>query len=224
MKYFLLAPIFLLSIIPTWAQDDFRITTLYSKYDFIAKPSNCRDDWRGRMCNETIQLFRKRARNPFQIISIRAGDEPPIFGDFNFDGHEDIAICDGTNGGYITASYRVYLYSPKQGKFVFNSSFTALSQGPEMGFFDVDKRNKTLTTSTMMGFGHFTQRKYDVYRGKPRLIYERIHDESSAGGIWAIITTKKLIGGKWRTWKKRERLSQTSVTLDHERLWATQIH
>ncbi len=212
MKYLALTPIFFGLSITAWAQAKARITTLSSKYDVVTKQSNCKDDWRGRMCDEKFELFRKKAPKPFQTISISAGDEPPIFGDFNFDGHEDIAICDGKNGGYITSSYRVYLYSPTKAKFVFDPSFTALSQNPEMGFFKIDKRKKTLTTSTRMGFGHFTQRKYDVFRGKPRLIYERIYDGSSAEGIWAVITTRILIRGKWRTWQKREKMPQTPGT------------
>lgn len=40
----------------------------------------------------------------------------------------------------------------------------------------------------------------------PRLICEMTHDESSAEGIWAIITPKKLIGGKWLTWQKRKKI------------------
>jgi len=201
-----LLAIALILLATTAAAQDVRVTNLSSKYDLIVKQSNCKDDWRGGMCDETLDVFRKNARKPFQSISVRGGDEPPIFGDFNFDGHEDLAICDGTNGGYVTPSYRAYLYMPSRAKFVFSSSFTALSQGPAMGFFDIQKRSKTLSTATRMGFGHFTQRKYDVYRGNPRLIYESVYDGSSAEGKWAVITTKKLINGKWRTWQKREKL------------------
>jgi len=203
MNRLLLAVILLLLYISTCAQDDVRITRLSSKYDLVATQSNCKNDWRGGKCDATVQLFRKKARMPFQSISLRAGDEPPIFGDFNFDGQEDLAICDGTNGGYVTPSYRVYLYSPLTSRFAYSPSFTELSQGPAMGFFDIDKRNKTLATSTKIGSGYFIARKYDIYRGKPRLIYERIHDESSAQADWAVITTRRLIGGKWRTWRKR---------------------
>lgn len=205
MKFHLLAVavIFLATIA---AAQDIRVANLSSKYDLIAKQSNCKDDWRGVICDQTIHLFRKNARKLLQSISFRGGDMPPIFGDFNFDGHEDIAICDGTNGGYVTPSYRVYLYSPSRAKFVFSSSFTALSQGPAMGFFDVNKRNRTVTNSSREGCCYFWTRTYDMYRGEPRMIYERIDDESSAERIWAVITTKKLINGKWRTWQKRERI------------------
>lgn len=78
-----------------------------------------------------------------------------------------MALCDGKHGGYITDSYRVYLYSHSRAKFMFNLSFTKLSQGPEMRFFDVDKQKKTLTIGSKMGYGYFSERKYDVYCGKP---------------------------------------------------------
>lgn len=207
MKIFALTSILLYLAAPGWTQGTIRLTNLSSKYDLASTQTNCKVDWRGKTCDEMIEIFPKNARKPIQSISIRSGDAEPIFGDFNFDGLEDLALSDGKNGGYVTDSYRVYLYSAAQSRFVFNSAFTALSQGPAMGFFEIDKRKKTLSTATRMGFGHFTQRKYDVYRGKPRLVYESTYDESSAEGAWAEITTRKLIGGKWRTWRKREKVA-----------------
>lgn len=206
MKPLLLSVVMAVLTTGIFAQESKRITTLSSKYDLVADQSNCVSDWRGSTCDDTLWFFRKKAAKPFQSISLRVGDEPPIFGDFNFDGNEDVAICDGTNGGYVTSSYRVYLFSASKGRFVFSPSFTSLSQGPYMGFFDVDKTKKTLTNEMRMGCCYFTKRKYDIHRGKPRLIYERIQDESSAEQIWAVITTKKLINGKWRTWTKREKI------------------
>ena len=207
MKVLSLAIVLIIFPASVLAQESKRQTALSAKYDLIVDQSNCLSDWRGRTCDETLKFLRKNSRRPFQSISLRAGDEPPIFGDFNFDGNEDVAICDGMNGGYVTRSYRVYLFSATKGRFLFDPAFTSLSQGPSMGFFEIDRKKKTLTTATKMGFGHFTQPKYDVYHGKPRLIYKRIHDESSAEQIWALITTKRLINGKWRTWSKRERIN-----------------
>ena len=42
---------------------------------------------------------------------------PLIFGDFNFDGLEDLAIRNGSNGAYGSPSYDVYL-SSKENKFL----------------------------------------------------------------------------------------------------------
>ena len=58
-------------------------------------------------------------------------------GDFNFDGMEDVAICDGPNGSYGGPSYQVYLSSRSAGKFVHNAAFSELGQN--LGMFEVDK-------------------------------------------------------------------------------------
>ena len=46
-------------------------------------------------------------------------------GDYNFDGMEDVAICDGAHGSYGGPSYRIYLFPPQR-----ENSFTVRRSPP----------------------------------------------------------------------------------------------
>jgi len=165
-------------------------------------------------CPAKFQLFHKGNNRPFQTISLVTSFSDPNdiqdieFGDFNFDGLEDLAISDGRNGGYLTASYHIFLFSRELRRYVHNADFTKLSQGPAMGLFEVDKRKKILYRQYRTGCCYFVKEGYDVYMMRPRKVYELIQDESSADRIWDVTTTKKFINGRWRTWVKRERASK----------------
>jgi hypothetical protein len=67
-----------------------------------------------------------------------------IFGDFNFDGQEDLAICNGKNGGYEAPSYDVYLYNVGLSKFVRNrkrtSQFVTPRHGKDTSFNEGQRR------------------------------------------------------------------------------------
>jgi len=71
-----------------------------------------------------VLIFKKGAATPFQTITMdNICDYDAIeVGDFNFDGHEDLAIQNGNGGGYGSPSYDVYLFSPAQASFRFNQS------------------------------------------------------------------------------------------------------
>lgn len=118
-------------------------------------------------------------------------------GDFNFDGMEDVAICNGANGSYGGPSYNIYLSSRAAKKFVFSEPFSKLAE--HLGMFKVDKQKKQLTTFDKSGCcWHITER-YDVVAGKPRKIFEEVEDATIGDENRVKVTTKKLIAGKWRT-------------------------
>ena len=81
------------------------------------------------------KFYRKGAKKPFQTVAVKWIDlwdaEPKAnvtrlyddqsvvnFGDFNFDGVEDVALNDGKDGGYGMPSYLIYLYSPRLRSYV----------------------------------------------------------------------------------------------------------
>jgi hypothetical protein len=68
-----------------------------------------------------------------------------VFEDFNFDGMEDLAICNGRNGGYGGPSYTVYLFDENQKRFVRNRRLSKLTEGVYYGLFQVDSSKKRLT-------------------------------------------------------------------------------
>ncbi len=116
--------------------------------------------------------------------------------DYNFDGMEDVAISDGTNGSYAMPSYEIYLASRSAGKFVYSPAFSKL--GAHLGMLTVDKRKKTLETFDKSGCcWHITER-YDVVANQPRKIFEMVEDATIKDETKVKVTTKTLVGGMWK--------------------------
>ncbi|QIL38518.1 hypothetical protein G7074_04040 [Pedobacter sp. HDW13] len=117
---------------------------------------------------------------------------PLIFGDFNFDGTEDLAIRNGNNGAYASPSYDIYISI--NNKLVLNAALTKLAS-ENLGLFDVDKKNKQLAIHLKNGccFDKTINYKFDVKKE----LYEDssvIEDSSIADNVTVI--TQKLVDGK----------------------------
>lgn len=200
------------------AAETFYIKNVSKKFDVEIEVAECKNGFcKGKA---KFSLFKEHIQKPFQIInlnetsvSLDENGQPEIakikdkkrgkwssvyLEDFNFDGLEDLAISDGRNGGYAGTSYRVYLYSNRKKQFVFNSNFTRLVQGPYMGIFVIDYKEKTLETMWKSGAGFHEVQRYTVVKGRPKKVYELTEDAMLGNGK-KYITTKKLINGKWRT-------------------------
>ncbi len=171
-----------------------------------------------------VEFFRKKAAKPFQSVRIpvtsswdyppkanvtRRYDEQSIinFGDFNFDGKDDVAICDGTMGGYGMPSYRVYLYNAAQKRFVYSRPFTRMNDGG-LGMFETDQKKRMHYVFTKSGCCYHQTQGFDVLNGKPRKIYEFTEDVPGYKPEIVEIITSKFIGGKWRTWIKHAKTSE----------------
>jgi len=74
---------------------------------------------------------------------------PMIFGDFNFDGNEDIAIRNGTNPKNNSAAYDIYLFNSAN-NFVLDPQLTKLAS-TNMGMFLTDKVNKQVSIEEETG-------------------------------------------------------------------------
>ncbi len=118
-------------------------------------------------------------------------------GDFNFDGMEDVAICNGTNGSYGMPSYNIYLSSKVAKKFVYNAAFSAL--GTQLGMFGVDKEKKTLETFGKSGCCWHVATRYSVVAGRPVKIWEEVEDATIQDETKIKVTTKTLVNGRWKT-------------------------
>lgn len=168
-------------------------------------------------CPAKFAFYRVDATKPFQVITVDtafAAEDAAhdvIFGDFNFDGLEDVAISDGMDGGYITPSYQIFILSRTTNRYVHHEELSKLSQGPSMGLFDVDKRKRLLYTRWREGCCYFIKEGFDIINGKPRKVVKVIVDESSADRQWDVITTSKLVKGRWKTWTKRVRVASCCV-------------
>lgn len=207
-----------------FGQQHFRFTNISKKYDVDVTTERMEyTAWRGKT---KVQLFRKGASRPFQIIHLKDtqiliddNGKPEIarvkdkengkwssvyLEDFDFDGFDDLAVADGDNGGYRGTSYSIYLFDRTSVRFKLSPSFTRLGQGPYIGIPEIDTKKKTLEVFWKSGYGFYQIERYSVSGKKPRKIYE--HSESTAindGNRY--ITTKKLINGKWRVWNKAVR-------------------
>lgn len=172
-----------------------------------------------------FSFYKKNAATPYQVIELpetyvqldagkplvnvtRLYDDQSVVNvdDYNFDGMEDVAICNGTNGSYGGPSYDVYLSDRRQKKFVYSEALTLL--GSHLGMFTVDKKAKTLETFDKSGCcWHITER-YKVVRDKPVKIFEMVEDATTGIDDRVKITTKTLVRGKWKTSVRYEKMEQ----------------
>lgn len=125
---------------------------------------------------------------------------PLIFGDFNFDGLEDLAIRNGNNGAYSSPSYDIYL-AAAENKFLLNNELTKLAS-ENLGMFDVDKKLKQVSIHQKDGccFDKTVNYKFDIKKG----LYEdsSIIEDSSIADIVTVITQKNVDGKVKRTVQK----------------------
>ncbi|MDQ1139921.1 XAC2610-related protein [Pedobacter agri] len=115
---------------------------------------------------------------------------PLIFGDFNFDGKEDMAIRNGSNGAYMSPSYDIYL-SVGNNKFLANKELTTLAS-ENLGTFEFDQKTKWLTIEQKDGCCYHKTINYSIdVRNKITEVSSVIED-SSVGNVVTVITQKKV--------------------------------
>lgn len=118
----------------SFAQETLKIQDASSKYDLVVQVEACGGEEQNDNPNNCsgmahISIYRKSTKFPSQILHLRnvevykdtIAHNPKIntkprmlyeeeysfvFDDFNFDSNEDLAICNGRNGGYGGPSYQ----------------------------------------------------------------------------------------------------------------------
>lgn len=206
-----------------FGQRTFDLTDASKFFDIRVKVAKCEETYcEGKAY---FSFYKKGASIPYQVINLPdtqiqlvEGGQPSVnvsllydqqsvvnVDDYNFDGMEDLALCDGANGSYGGPSYRIYLSSRAAKKFVYSAAFTKL--GSHLGMFMVDKAKKTLETFDKSGCCLHYAQTYKVLKNKPKLIQEVNEYYNPPTDPGFIVTeTKKLINGKWRTSEKREKI------------------
>jgi len=218
----------------SFAQETFKINSSSAVYDIVIDIDRCDEEQkRFNLCigPGRVSIYRKGSAVPFQILSLKNlevnkdqlaynpeidknirklyDDEYSlIFGDFNFDANEDLAVCNGRNGGYGGPSYNVYLYNAKSKKFIENVRLSKLTEG-YLGLFFVDSKKRQLLAYSKSGCCYHETEVYKVIHNKP-VLAEKIIEEASgddATGYVVKVTTRKLLNGKWvkRVTRKRVR-------------------
>lgn len=213
MNKLLILLIFLLCS-SAFGQKTFDVKNASGYFDIKINVAKCEDSsCTGRA---SFSFYKKGAVTPYQTINlpdtyidIESGapsvnetllyDKQSVvdIGDFNFDGMEDVAICDGTNGSYGMPSYRIYLSSKAAKKFVYDPAFSKL--GRHLGMFEIDKRKKVLRTFDKSGCCWHITEEFSVVANRPKKIFEEVEDATIADETKVRITTKKFAGGNWRT-------------------------
>lgn len=215
MKTFYLTCLLLMLCLPALAQKTFDLKDASKYFDIKIKVAKCEDGF----CSgkASFSFYKKGGTTPYQVINL---DDTQIqldesgnaqanismlydnqsavnVGDFNFDGMEDVAICDGANGSYGGPSYQVYLSSKSAGKFVYSKAFSDL--GGHLGMFEVDTKKKVLRIFDKSGCCWHVMEEYSVINGKPVKVFVEEEDATIPDETKVKITTKTLVKGKWQT-------------------------
>ena len=199
------------------AQVKFEVKSASKFYDVEIEVEGCED----KICEGpvTFTLFKKNHLSPFQVFKLSdtsfmlgENDQPSAnitrlydeqsavnFSDYNFDGVEDLSLCDGRNGGYGMPSYQIYLYLPQAGRFILSEEFTELSQTGRLGMLERDARRKRLRTFSKSGCCLHMTEEFVVVNNRPKKVLEIVEDATIADEKRVKITTKSLVGGRWRT-------------------------
>lgn len=137
-------------------------------------------------------------------ISLGKYQSPIVFGDFNFDGFEDIAIRNGSNAIYIAASYDIYLFDKNQ--FIKNKDFSDLASN-NLGLFSVDKKKKQLTASQKEGCCYYKDLTYQVINTDKLLLVKTVIEDATIGENVTVVT-QDLINGKMKTTVKTYKINE----------------
>lgn len=180
MTRVILAALFLVPLAHvSLAQESFKISGASRKYDLSVSIKECggpEQDENPNTCSgpARIGFYRKGARSPFQVLNLPnvelyrdtlahnpqisekrrglyAEEYGFVFDDFNFDGAEDVAVCNGRNSGYGGPSYSVFLFDGKSRKFVENKRLSELAEGGYLGLFFPDPKRKQLVAFSKSG-------------------------------------------------------------------------
>lgn len=128
-----------------------------------------------------IKLFKKGQKTVFQkfysdeltmyldnnskpsanVVQVYGEQSPLIFGDFNFDGTEDVAIRNGNDGAYGGPVYDIYVFNKTKHKFVFSKELSSLTQ-ENLGMFTIDEARKRIITFNKSGCCYHTTSEYIV--------------------------------------------------------------
>lgn len=139
--------------------------------------------------------------NSNEALFAGIGNEEIVIGDFNFDGHDDVAIQNGHDGSYGYASYDVYTYDTKKQVYSINLALTRLARGEYLGMFLVDKKRRLLFAYNKAAAGIFDSFEFvsDVRGVKKACEKSEIWDMPNN---LVKVTVKTLENNRWRIRKK----------------------
>ena len=152
-----------------------------------------------------VRLPRERQKKDGVTIISGTEGSGVFFDDYNFDGVDDLAISNGNYRPYGGATYEVFLFSKRAGKFVKSEELTEL-EAANMSV-DLNKKLKIIETQTKSGCCWHEKARYRFVGGRLQKFYVFTED-ATGGGKWVKLTTERLVRGKWRTTSRRVLLSK----------------
>jgi hypothetical protein len=217
------------------AAETLKVQNVSTKYDLEVSMERCggAEDGDEKRCSgpASVRVFRKGSKSPFQTLrlpnvelykesaafspetsakprGLYAEEYSFVFDDFDFDGSEDLAVCNGREGGYGGPSYTVFLFDKRALKFVRSRALSRLTEGVYLGLFFPDAKRRTLTAYSKSGCCYHETEVYRVTGGRPVLVEKVIEDATPSGGApegFVLVTTMKRVGeGRWVVTKKQK--------------------
>jgi hypothetical protein len=216
------------------AQETFKVRKALRGYELTVHLSSCGDEENRCSGPALVKIFRKGEAAAFQSLSLpsveiyretvehndetgqnRRGlyaEEYSFVGnDFNFDGLEDFAVCNGREGGYGGPSYNVFLFDRKSGRFVESPRLSRLTEGVYLGLFFPDAKKRRLTAHSKSGCCYHETDVFAVVNNRPVLVEKVVEDATPWGGApegFVLVTTKRKVRGRWVKTTKKEKLRQ----------------
>nr|WP_199157518.1 hypothetical protein [Pedobacter sp. ASV2] len=127
------------------------------------------------------------------LVELGKYQSPLIFGDFNFDGNEDVAIRNGSNSAYNDPSYDVYTFNSSKGKFVISKELTDLAS-TNSGMFKIDRKNKQISVYKKDGCCYNKTTNYRIDSKKGLTEASSVIEDSTIGDYVTVITQKYVDG------------------------------
>jgi hypothetical protein len=230
----LLASLALLAARASHAQESFEVRDALRDYVLKVRVADCGREEHVCAGPAQVQIFKKGAAVPAQSLSLPSvevyretvahnpetnpkprglyAEEYSFVGeDFNFDGLEDLAVCNGRNGGYGGPSYDVFLFDRASRKFVASGRLSELTEGPYLGLFFADRKKRRLTAHSKSGCCYHETDVFRLVNNHPVLVEKVVEDAthtSGAGEGFVVVTTKKRVNGRWVVSRRRRRLER----------------
>lgn len=230
----LLASLALLAARVSHAQESFEVRDALRGYVLKVRVTDCGREEHVCSGPAQVQVFKKGAAAPAQSLSLpsvevhretvahNAGTNPKPRGlyaeeysfvgeDFNFDGVEDLAVCNGRHGGYGGPSYDVFLFDRATRRFVASPRLSELTEGPYLGLFFADRKRRRLTAHSKSGCCYHETDVFRVVNNRPVLVEKVVEDATHGAGAgegFVLVTTKKRVNGRWVVSRGRRRLER----------------
>jgi hypothetical protein len=227
--------LFLLTWQVSFAQETLKLDHASREYDLVIQVQACggeAQDHNANTCGPAlVSLYKKGVKSTFQVLSlpnielykdtiaynpevnkkprgIYAEEYGVVFDDFDFDGRQDLAICNGRKAGYGGPSYNIYLFHKKSQQFVENRRLTGLTEGGYLGLFFPDAKRHLLVTYSKSGCCYHETERYQMTNSRPKLVEKIIEDATVEQRDLVKVTTKKLIKGKWVVRVRKEKANR----------------